>query len=152
MSISTFNAETADNLEEIEKQFAVKAVVHAQTYWAILEKRKGSEFKLTPKQDEIYDELIEAFPEFLEEEDFAKHIDEDRMKSVEGKKRWRDFMNKYEKTVNDYNFGTLLRADPTKEYSEENTIFCPRMQFLAFEIFRNRHCMNDWIYDAAHKN
>lgn len=30
--MSTFNAETADNLEDIEKQFAVVAVEQAETY------------------------------------------------------------------------------------------------------------------------
>lgn len=152
MSLNTFNAETAENLEDIEKQFAVKAVAHAQTYMTILSKRKGSELSLTPKDDEIYDHAVTAFPEFLTDPNFATHIDEDKMKSQEGKKRWREFMNTYEKTVEDFNFGTLLRADPSEDYTEENTIFVPRMQFLAFEIFRNRHELNDWIYNNAHKN
>lgn len=145
MSINTFDAETAENLEDIEKQFAVKAVIHAQTYWNILSKRKGSELRLTSRDDEIYNHLLTAFPEFETNPEYGKIINENEMKSVEGKKRWREFMNTYERTVDDFNFGTLLRADSSKEYSEENTIFVPRMQFYAVEIFRNRNGINDWI-------
>lgn len=147
MSVATnkFDAENADNLEDIEKQFAVKAVVHAQTYWSILEKLPGSKLKLTPIDDEIYEHLLKDFPEFKENPQKAKVVDEDEMKSKDNKPRWRNFMNEYEKKVDDYNFGTLLRNDAAGEYGEENSIFVPRMQFYAIEIFRNKHGMNDWI-------
>lgn len=147
---TSFNAEDADNLEDIEKQFAVKAVMQAQTYWNILGKRAGSALRLTSKDDEIYEHLIKEFPEFLDN-DFkeARVIDENKMKSVDGKKRWRAFMNVYEKTVDDFNFGTLLRTQVNQEYSQENTIFVPRMQFYALEIFRNKNGLNDWIKEQA---
>lgn len=45
------------------------------------------------------------------------------MKSAQGKKRWRDFMMTYEKKVDDYSFGTILRKDPKEEYTEHGTIF-----------------------------
>jgi len=62
------------------------------------------------------------------------------MKSKEGKEKWRKFMAecvsshfcarkltiyllRYEKKVKDYNFGSLIRTDAEKEYSERNTIF-----------------------------
>ena len=45
------------------------------------------------------------------------------MKSAKGKSKWRDFVNQYEKRVDDFNFGTMLRLDPKKEYSQENTTF-----------------------------
>lgn len=32
-------------------------------------------------------------------------------------------MNTYEKTVHDFNFGTLLRTDAEAEYEEQTTIF-----------------------------
>jgi hypothetical protein len=32
---------------------------------------------------------------------------------------------RYEKKITDYNFGSLIRTDATKEYSETNTIFGP---------------------------
>jgi len=142
-----FDAENADNFEDIEKQFAVKAVVHMQTYWAILEKVKGSTLRLTKIDDEIYEHLKKDFPEF----DPAATINEDEMKSKSGKERWRNFMMAYEKKVDDYNFGTLLRSNPKFEYGEKETIFVPRMQFYAVEIARNRAGLNDWIYERAQK-
>ncbi|KAK6201865.1 hypothetical protein LQW54_009275 [Pestalotiopsis sp. IQ-011] len=138
-----FDPENAQNLEDMEKQFAVKVVQHMEIYWSILEKIKGSTLRLTKLDDEICEHVKTAFPEF----DPAKPVDEDEMKSADGKKRWRDFMMKYEKTVDDYNFGTMVRADPKTEYTQEGTIFVPRMQFYAIEILRNRNGLNDWIYE-----
>jgi len=142
---TSFNAEEADNLEDIEKQFAVKAVQHMETYWAILERVRGSSLRLTRLDDEIHEHLKRDFPEF----DAAETIDEDEMKSKEGKARWRKFMMKYEKVVDDFNFGTMLRANPKWEYGRDETIFVPRMQFYAVEIARNRNGLNDWIYKKA---
>ncbi|KAJ8098841.1 putative polysaccharide biosynthesis protein [Lipomyces tetrasporus] len=146
----TFDAENADNLEDIEKQFAVKAVMQAQTYWNLLEKVKGSTLRLTRLDDEIYEHFIKDFPEY-DSADAVAEINEDDMKSPKGKDRWRKFMNTYEKTVHDFNFGTLLRTGSKDEYEEKTTIFVPRMQFLAVEIARNKHGLNDWIYGQEHK-
>ncbi|KAK0725225.1 polysaccharide biosynthesis-domain-containing protein [Lasiosphaeris hirsuta] len=142
-----FNAEEADNLEDIEKQFAVKAVQHMATYWSILEKMKGSVLRLTKIDDEIYEHLTRDFSDF----DPAATIDEDEMKSKVGKERWRKFMMTYEKKVADYNFGTILRISPKSEYGQDTTIFVPRMQFYAVEIARNRNGLNDWIFEQAQK-
>jgi hypothetical protein len=89
------------------------------TYWAILEKTPGSKLRLTKFDDEICEQLKEDFPDF----DPAETLDEDQMKSKEGKERWRNFMMKYEKKVTDFNFGTLIRANPKWEYGEKETIF-----------------------------
>ena len=89
------------------------------TYWALLEKMKGSQLRLTKMDDEIYEHFKKEFPEF----DPKETIDEDKMKSKEGKEKWRNFMMTYEKTVDDYNFGTMLRSNPKFEYSEKETIF-----------------------------
>ncbi|RSL43224.1 Protein PBDC1 [Fusarium euwallaceae] len=140
-----FDAENAANNEDIEKQFAVKAVQHMQTYWSILERVRGSSLRLTKIDDEIMEHLKEDFPEF----DPAATVDEDEMKSKSGKERWRKFMMKYEKTVDDYNFGTMVRNSPKVEYEEDTAIFVPRMQFYALEIARNRAGLNDWIYEQA---
>lgn len=140
-----FDAENAANSEDIEKQFAVKAVQHLETYWSILERVKGSSLRLTKFDDEIMEHLQEAFPEF----DATATIDEDEMKSKSGKERWRKFMMAYEKKVDDYNFGTMLRTSPKVEYEQHTTIFVPRMQFYAIEIARNRQGLNDWIYEKA---
>lgn len=42
-----FDANTAGNLPEIEKQIAVRCVEHAQTFWNLLEKVKPSRLRLT---------------------------------------------------------------------------------------------------------
>lgn len=146
------------------------AVQHLETYWAILEKVRASTLRLTRLDDEIYEHLCKDFPEF----DPAEPIDENKMKSPEGKKRWRAFMMAYEKKVDDYSFGTILRTDPKGEYTENGTIFgecfwwgffvcgvlggwanlkaVPRMQFYAVEIARNKKGLNDWIYEKNQAN
>lgn len=96
------------------------------TYWAILERMRGSELRLTKMDDEIYQHFKREFPEF----DPKETIDEDKMKSKEGKERWRNFMMGYEKTIEDYNFGTMLRADPKFEFGEKETIFGLKAGFM----------------------
>ncbi|KAI1272318.1 DUF757-domain-containing protein [Xylaria sp. FL0933] len=95
--------------------------------------------------DEILEHLKTDFPEF----DPAAPIDENEMKSKAGKERWRKFMMAYEKKIDDYNFGTMLRTRPDVGYEQDTTIFVPRMQFYAIEIARNRAGLNDWIYEKA---
>ncbi|RDX55360.1 DUF757-domain-containing protein [Polyporus arcularius HHB13444] len=150
MATQQFDPNNAQNLVEIEKQFAVKAVEHAQTYWNLLEKVKPQDLKLTPIDDEIFEHTMKEFPE-LSENNYEKliKIDEDWMKSEEGKKRWRNFMMQYEKKIKDYNFGSLIRTDAREEYSETNTIFVTRIQFYAFEIARNRLGLNDRAHEIA---
>jgi hypothetical protein len=82
--------------------------------------------------DDIYQHFKTEFPEL----DVSKTIDEDEMKSKTGKERWRKFIAEYENKVEDYNFGTMLRANPKSEYGEKDTIFAVRMQFYAIEIAR----------------
>jgi hypothetical protein len=89
------------------------------TYWSILERVKGSSLRLTRMDDDILAHLEKDFPEF----DPAETIDEDKMKSKEGKERWRNFLMAYEKKVDDYNFGTMLRSNPKWEYGRDETIF-----------------------------
>ncbi|QRV84889.1 Polysaccharide biosynthesis [Ceratobasidium sp. AG-Ba] len=149
MTTTTFNAETAENLIEIEKQFAVKAVEHAQTYWQLLEAVPPSRLKLTKFDDEIYNDFLEQFPEYNADHSAIRVIDEDAMKSKDNKLRWNKFMKSYEKKVQDHNFGSLIRRDANGDYDEQNTMFVPRMQFHVFEISRNRLGMNDHIYEAA---
>lgn len=146
LTMSTqFDAENADNLEEIEKQFAVKAVKQTETYWNLISKIQPSKLKLTKHDDDIFEALLEAFPEF---KDPAKVevISEDEMKSPLGKAKWRDFCEKFNE-IEDYNFGTLLRTNAKEEYTQENTIFAVRIQFYAIEIARNRYGLNDWVFN-----
>jgi len=71
------------------------------------------------------------------------------MKSAKNKVRWRNFIQSYQQKVQDYNFGSLLRTSSREEYGEKNTIFVTRIQFLAFEIARNRLGLNDEAYAKA---
>ncbi|NXA43701.1 PBDC1 protein, partial [Eudromia elegans] len=65
--------------------------------------------------------------------------------------KWRPFCLHFEGLVEDFNLGTLLRLDCREGYSEENTIFATRIQFLAIEIARNREGCNDVVYNGAVK-
>ncbi|PIG82364.1 ABC a-pheromone efflux pump AtrD [Aspergillus arachidicola] len=143
-----FDPETAENFEDMEKQFAVKAVEHLMTYWSILERVPGSKLRLTKMDDQILESFMKEFPDF----DPAATLNEEDMKSKEGKEKWRNWMKQYEKTIDDFNFGTMLRSNPKFEYDQETTIFAVRMQFYAVEIARNRAGLNDWIYERAQKD
>jgi hypothetical protein len=103
---------------QIEKQFAVKAVMYMQTHWNLLESRRGSELRLTNIDEEIYLDFRDKFPDF----DPAQPLDEDSMKGRD-KEKWRKFIAPYENRVKDFNFGTMLRRDPKTEYGEAETIF-----------------------------
>ncbi|KAF8961407.1 polysaccharide biosynthesis-domain-containing protein [Flammula alnicola] len=145
-----FDPNNAQNLMEIEKQFAVKAVEQAQTYWNLLEKVNPKDLKLTKYDDEIYEHMMKVFPELAEDPyDKLVKLDEDWMKSPEGKKRWREFIESYKDKVKDYNFGSLIRTNARDEYGESNTIFVTRIQFYAFEIARNRLGLNEKAHELA---
>jgi hypothetical protein len=109
------------------------------TYWAILEKVRGSQLRLTKMDDDIYEHFKREFPDF----DPAAPVDEDSMKSKEGKEKWRKFINEYEKKVSDYNFGTILRVSPGVEYDQDTTIFGKLLlcanSFGKVRIATNRH-------------
>ena len=90
-----------------------------ETYWSLLEMKKGSELKLTRMDNEIHENFKQHFPDF----DPGAILNEDDMKNKEGKEQWRNFMNQYEKTIDGFNFGTMLRINPKEEYGEKNSIF-----------------------------
>lgn len=104
-----------------------------ETYWNILEKVKGSGLRLTKFDDDIYAHFKKDFPEI----DVSSKLDQDALKSKEGKERWRKFMEEYKNTVDDYNFGTMLRDSPKVEYGPDTTMMSVRMQFYAIEIARS---------------
>lgn len=95
------------------------AVEHLMTYWAILEKVRGSSLRLTKMDDEIYESFMADFPDF----DPAATVIEDEMKSKAGKEKWRNWINKFEKKIDDFNFGTIIRTHADAEYDQDTTIF-----------------------------
>lgn len=100
--------------------------------------------------DDILADLLEQFPEYKDKEALA-HLDEDAMKSAAGKERWRKFIMGYEKSLTDYNMGSLVRGDATRPYAEDNAILVTRAQFVALEVARNRAGVNDGLYEEAQK-
>ncbi|CAO1628040.1 unnamed protein product [Parajaminaea phylloscopi] len=151
MSTGTFDPNQAQNLPEIEKQMAVKCVEHAQATWNLYEKVKPSTLRLSKLDDEIYADFEQSFPELAADEAKISKIDEEAMKSAQGKEAWRSFINRYEGKIADFNFGTLIRTDSSDEYTQFNTTFVTRLQFYVYEIARNRRGLNDWVYEKAQK-
>lgn len=96
----------------------ILVVEHVEAYWGLLNKCRGSELRLTKFDDDIYNHFKREFPDL----DLKATINEDDMKSKKGKERWRNFIETYKDTVKDYNFGTILRSNPTFEYGEKETI------------------------------
>ena len=87
--------------------------------------------------NEIFEDLSAKFPELVEPpyEGLVK-LNEEWMKSSEGKTRWRDFIEAYKDKIKDYNFGSLIRTDANDEYSEKNTIFG---EYLPICAYTRRH-------------
>ncbi|KAI9249550.1 putative polysaccharide biosynthesis protein [Sporodiniella umbellata] len=137
MSVRLPSADDLEQLEDIEKQWAVKAMHHAETYFNLISAMDGSQLRLTNIDDEIFQDFQETFPEVD-----VTHLDEEQFKSAAGKEKWRNFVNKYEKRVNEFNFGSLIRIDCREDYTEQNTMFGVRMQFYAIEIARNKKGLN----------
>ncbi|KAK6621642.1 hypothetical protein RUM44_001449 [Polyplax serrata] len=133
-------AEEFENDKSVELMWAKKAFEHAEIYFNILCSVDSSLLKLTPNDSEIYDLFRKCFPDLN-----VAVINEDEMKSNEGKAKWRDFCTYFQNKVEDFSFGTLLRKNCTGEYSEENSILVTRIQFLAIELARNKEGLNKSI-------
>ncbi|KAJ1678647.1 hypothetical protein EV182_003618, partial [Spiromyces aspiralis] len=116
--MASLNPEDLGNNPDIEKQWAVTAMHHAETYYNLLTAVDGKNLKLTKIDDELYEAFKEKFPEIN-----VADLDEEDFKSPGAKAKWRPFINNYENKVKDFNFGTLLRKKPAGEYTEDNTMF-----------------------------
>ncbi|XP_014207480.1 protein PBDC1 [Copidosoma floridanum] len=139
-SVLSRPAEEFENDPSIEAMWAIKAMEHAEIYFNILCSVDPKILKLTSHDDLIYKTFRETFPDLK-----VDVIDENELKSPEGKEKWRPFCEKFKDMVEDYSFGTLLRADCSGEYSPENSILTSRIQFFAIELARNREGFNDQI-------
>lgn len=80
-----------------------------------------------------------------------KCVDENEIKSAEGKSKWRSFIEKFNK-MDDFSYGSLIRADASREFGPDNSILVIRVQFWAIEIARNREGLNDCIREMHRKN
>ena len=72
-------------------------------------------------------------------------MNEDELKSEEGKQMLRLFCEQFKDIVEDYSFGTLIRGDCSGDYLPENSILTSIIQFYAIELARNREGFNDQI-------
>lgn len=95
--------------------------------------------KLTPYDDQIYQAFREEFPTFN-----VSKITENELKNPSAKHKWRNFIEKFNK-LDDFSYGTLMRADASQDFGPHNSILVVRIQFLAIEIARNREGLNDKI-------
>ncbi|XP_025096682.1 protein PBDC1-like isoform X3 [Pomacea canaliculata] len=135
---STLTSENLGNNSDIELRWAMKASDHAEVYFNLITSVEPRILRLTALDNEIYTKFRETFPDLK-----VDVLDEKELKSAESKEKWREFCEYFKEKVEDYNFGTLLRLNCKEDYSQENSIFCVRVQFLAIEIARNREGYND---------
>ncbi|PRP75218.1 hypothetical protein PROFUN_08437 [Planoprotostelium fungivorum] len=119
-----------ENNPDIERQWVVKAVAHSEAYFKLINAVDTTALRLTKT---VFEKMS------------VDVISEDQMKSAQGKAVWGPFMMRFKERVQDFNFLTMLRVDSSKDYSQENTIVVPRIQFLAIEVARNREGKNTKI-------
>ncbi|KYO34159.1 protein PBDC1 isoform X2 [Alligator mississippiensis] len=137
-------AEAYGNDPGVEMMWAMKAAQHAEVYFNLISSVDPTFLKLTKVDEEIYAAFRERFGRLR-----IDVLEPEELKSEPAKEKWRPFCMQFEGVVEDFNYGTLLRLDCSKDYTEENTIFATRIQFFAIEIARNREGYNSVIYNSA---
>ncbi|KAK7109889.1 protein PBDC1-like [Littorina saxatilis] len=135
---ATFNSDNLGNSDDVELKWAIKASDHADVYFNLISSVTPSLLRLTKHDDEIYAKFRETFPDLK-----VDVLDENEMKTPENKEKWRQFMEEFKEKIEDFNYGSLLRLNCNEGYTQENTMFSVRTQFLAIEIARNREKYND---------
>uniref|UniRef100_A0A4W3IJL1 Polysaccharide biosynthesis domain-containing protein n=1 Tax=Callorhinchus milii TaxID=7868 RepID=A0A4W3IJL1_CALMI len=140
------SAESYGNDPELEMMWAMKAYQHAEIYFNLISSVDPRFLKLTKSDSRIYSEFRSQFRELN-----VRLLNPEDLKSESAKAAWRSFCMQFEGEVEDFNYGTLLRLDCSKDYTEENTIFVTRIQFFAVEIARNREGCNTAVYESSAK-
>ncbi|KGG52036.1 hypothetical protein DI09_21p80 [Mitosporidium daphniae] len=140
MSVASVNAENVSNLSEIEKQWSVKAMQHAEVYFKLINNTNPSTLRLTRIDDELYSDFRSHFPDM----DVDLLTPEVINATPAIKEKWRNFLMPYQHRIANFNFGTLLRLSAAHDYTEKNTT-----QFYAIEVARNREGINERYF---HKN
>lgn len=140
------DAEKYINDASVESMWAMQAFDHCETHMNLISSVDSRLLKLSDKDDVILQDFKNTFPNFE-----INVVKEDTLKGPSAKVKWRTFCNKYKEDIEDFNQGLLLRTDCTKDYSEENTIFVTKIQFLAIEIARNREGLNLPLWKAKRK-
>ncbi|XP_063622396.1 protein PBDC1 [Cydia splendana] len=140
MDVLTKPAEEFGNDETLEHLWAAKAMEHSDIYFNVLCSVDTRLLRLTPQDDLIYTHFRQDFPDLN-----VAYIKENEIKNNHNKAKWRAYCEKFKNIIEDYSFGTLMRADTKGDYSEQNTILVPRVQFYAIEIARNREGLNNEV-------
>ncbi|XP_063712088.1 protein PBDC1-like [Symsagittifera roscoffensis] len=125
------------NPQDLEQLWVNKAIDFSEVHYDLLQSLDARFLKLTHIDDRIYEAFKASFPELNVEK-----IEEEELKNEAAKIKWRHFCEQFKPLIKDHNFGTLLRLDPKGPYTEENTTFSYRLQFLAIEIARNKEGFN----------
>lgn len=123
----------------VEELWAMKAVEHAEVHFNLLCSVDPRQLHLTPYDNEIYEEFRRQFPDLD-----VSVVKEAELKSGDGKAKWRAYVDKFNR-LEDFSYGTLLRADATEEFQPDNAILVVRIQFWAIEVARNREGYNDGL-------
>ncbi|XP_058067207.1 protein PBDC1 [Anopheles bellator] len=139
MEVLSRPAEEFVNDDALENMWAMKAIEHATVHFNLLCSVDPRLLRLTPYDDQIYEQFRLMFPNMN-----VVVVDEEEVKSAAGKEKWRTYMEKFNR-LQDYNMGTLLRANAEEEFRPENAVLVVRAQFWAIEIARNREGHNDCI-------
>ncbi|XP_067879092.1 protein PBDC1 [Heterodontus francisci] len=139
-------ADDYGNDQNLEMMWAMKAYEHAEIYFNLICSVDPRFLKLTREDDQIYEKFRKQFRDMK-----VDILDPNELKSETAKLEWRPFCLQFETLVEDFNYGTLLRLDCSKDYVEENTIFATRIQFFAIEIARNREGHNTALYETSAK-
>ncbi|XP_077162141.1 protein PBDC1 isoform X1 [Paroedura picta] len=137
-------AEAFGNDPAVEMLWAMKAHQHAEVYGNLISAVDPKFLKLTKADDQIYTEFRKSFKDLK-----IDVLDPEDLKSEPAKEKWRPFCLQFDGVVEDFNYGTLLRLDCSKGYTEENTLLATRIQFFAIEIARNREGCNSVVYNRA---
>ena len=64
----------------------------SQTYWNLIESVPPEKIRLTRLDHEIWEHMTRDFPEYFEDPKKLEVLDEDLMKDVKGKEKWRKFI------------------------------------------------------------
>jgi hypothetical protein len=83
----------ADILETLGKDRAPPAEADQVRVSVPLRRSGVAHQSVTRYDDEIYEHLLKEFPEFGEQHEKLVKLDEEWLKSYNGKERWRNFIN-----------------------------------------------------------
>ena len=132
------------NDSELEHLWVTKAIEDAEVYINLLQSVDTKYLKLSYIDDRLYEAFSETFPELQVEK-----LSEDDLKNEDAKVKWRKFCEQFKPLIENFNFGTLLRLDSNGGYSERNSTFSYKLQFLAIEIARNRRNCNKSVFHLS---